>query len=101
VQQLLGLQQRHNQLGIDPVLPAGPQGLDGLEVQIELYGQPVAVRYRVGQLGHGPLAVRLNGVALALVPGSNRYRRAGVWVDNAALARPPDGDHHLLEITLA
>ena len=78
IQRLLGLTQQQHRLGIDPVLPAA---LDGLVVQLPLYGQRVSVRYSVGPLGHGPLAVMLDDAPLPLQPGHNRYRRPGVWLD--------------------
>jgi len=77
VQHLLGINQQQHRLGIDPVLSPA---LDGLAVQLPVYGHPLLVRYRVGVLGHGPLAVTLDGQPLLLVAGHNRYRRPGVWV---------------------
>ncbi|OYU73676.1 MAG: hypothetical protein CFE45_36670, partial [Burkholderiales bacterium PBB5] len=77
VQHLLGLNQQQHRLGIDPVLSPA---LDGLAVQLPIYGHLLRVRYRVGALGHGPVAVLLDGHALLTVPGHNRYRRPGVWV---------------------
>ena len=92
-QVLLGLVQQQHRLGIDPVLPAT---LDGLVVALQLYGHAVQVHYSVGVRGHGPLAVALDGEALALQPGHNRYRAAGVWVDAAVLrARLASGARQL------
>ena len=82
VQSLLGLQQTVQALGIDPVLPTT---LGGLRAELLLYGHPVQVHYQVGSAGFGPLAVALDGEALPLQPGHNRYRTPGVWVDAALL----------------
>ncbi len=79
---LLGLNQQQHRLGIDPVLPPA---LDGLVVQLPLYGHSVQVHYHVGPRGHGPLSVALDGQPLALQSGHNRYRQPGVWADAVAL----------------
>ena len=90
VQRLLGFTQQVHRLVVDPVLPPS---LDGLLATLQLYGEPVRVRYRVGPRGHGPLALRLNGQPLPFRRGHNRYRAAGAEVDIAdwrAAARPGD-----------
>ena len=97
LQRLLGLVARQDQLGIDPVLSPA---LDGLVVRLPLYGHPVDVHYRVGPLGHGPLAVALDGQPLALSPGHNRYRTPGVWVDAEPLRQRLAAGATRLHITL-
>lgn len=97
VQRLLGLEARHDRLGIDPVLP---RALDGLRAVVPLYGHAVAVRYRVGTRGHGPVEVALDGQPLACVAGHNRYRRAGVWTDAAALRARLDAGARELAVTV-
>jgi len=97
LQRLLGLIARQDQLGIDPVLSPA---LDGLVVRLPLYGHPVDVHYCVGPLGHGPLAVALDGQALALAPGHNRYRTPGVWVDAEPLRQRLAAGAVRLNITL-
>ena len=76
-------------LGIDPVLP---RALDGLHVRVSLHGRRVALRYRVGPLGHGPVAIRCNGRALALDREAHPYRIGGVVVPLHDLR---DGDNDL------
>ena len=97
LQRLLGLVARQDQFGIDPVLSPA---LDGLVVRLPLYGHPVDVHYRVGPLGHGPLAVALDGQPLALSPGHNRYRTPGVWVDAEPLRQRLAAGARRLHITL-
>ena len=97
IQRLLGLTQQQHRLGIDPVLAAP---LDGLVVQLPLYGQTVTVTYEVGPLGHGPLAVALDDESLPLQPGQNRYRRPGVWLDADLLRQRLAGGARRLHITL-
>ena len=88
-ERLLGLRLRHDAVGIDPVLP---RSLDGLHVRVLLHGRRVALRYRVGPLGHGPVAIRCNGRALALDREAHPYRIGGVVVPLHALR---DGDNEL------
>ena len=97
LQRLLGLTAHQQRLGIDPVL--SPQ-LDGLRVNLPLYGHGVDVHYRVGALGHGPLAVTLDGEPLTLQPGDNPYRQPGVWVDAAGLRDRLACGARQLQITL-
>ena len=99
IQRLLGLTVQADRLVLDPVLPAT---LDGLVVDLPLYGQPVQVTYRVGPRGHGLAAATLDGQPLALTPGHNRYRAPGAWVDarplQAALADGATARHLVLTI---
>lgn len=97
VQRLLGLNSQQHRLGLDPVLSPA---LDGLRLQLPLYGHPMALVYRVGPRGYGPQSVLLDGVPLATQPGHNRYRTAGVWLDAGDLrARLAAGARQLV-ITL-
>jgi CRISPR-associated protein Csx3 len=74
---LLGLRLRRSWLCIDPVLPAD---FDGLVTQLELENRVVAVRYRIGPLGHGPRTVKCNGQALAFDRQAHPYRTGGAVV---------------------
>jgi cellobiose phosphorylase len=74
-ERLLGLRLRHASLGIDPVLP---RALDGLQARVVLHGRAVALRYRVGPRGHGPVAITCNGRALQLEREPHPYRTGGV-----------------------
>lgn len=82
MQVFLGITVEHDAIGLDPVIPPA---LNGLCVELELIGRPVTVTYRIGQRGCGPVLVSLNGTALPMTRGSNRYRLAGVRVARAAL----------------
>jgi cellobiose phosphorylase len=97
VQALLGLRLHADVLGVDPVLPTA---LDGLRAELRLYGHAVQLHYRVGPLGHGPRSVTLDGEALALQPGHNRYRRPGVWIDAVLLRARLAAGATRLDITL-
>jgi cellobiose phosphorylase len=91
---LLGLRLRRSELELDPVLP---RSLDGLRATAEIAGRPVGVRYRVGELGFGPTALRLNGAGLPFARAENPYRVGGVRVAMGALReRLRDGANELL-----
>ena len=81
-ERLLGLRLRQASLGIDPVLP---RALDGLVVRLALPGRTLALRYRVGPRGHGPVAITCNGRALAIEREPHPYRSGGVVVPLSAL----------------
>ena len=57
-----------------------PRALDGLEARVTLHGRVVALRYRVGPRGHGPVAITCNGRAMALDREAHPYRVGGVMM---------------------
>ncbi|HSO64110.1 MAG TPA: hypothetical protein VLQ78_03325, partial [Ornithinibacter sp.] len=97
VHSVLGVRRRAGTVEIDPVLPTR---LGGLTATVPLAGGLLRVRYRVGDRGHGPSAVRLGGRDLAAVPTANPYRPGGLVLDLADLdaALRPGGDE--LEVLL-
>jgi len=94
VECLLGVRRRGAVLEIDPVLSPA---LDGLKATVPLDGTPLDLSFRVGQRGVGPVALALNGVALATTPLSNPYRPAGVAIDMALFTAgmKASGGNHL------
>jgi len=94
VESLLGVRRRGDLLEIDPVLAPG---LDRLQATVPLDGAPLDLTFRIGPGGVGPVALALNGVALASTPLCNPYRRAGVAVDMALVraAMSTSGRNHL------
>ena len=97
VHSVLGIRRRAQTVEIDPVLPAR---LDGLTATVPLAGGLLRVRYRVGDRGYAPSAVRLGGHDLPAVRAANPYRLGGLVVALADLdaALQPDGDE--LEVVL-
>ena len=97
VHSVLGIRRRAQTVEIDPVLPAR---LDGLTATVPLAGGLLRVRYRVGDRGYAPSAVRLGGHDLPAVRAANPYRLGGLVVALADLdaALQPDGDD--LEVVL-
>ncbi|MGV8967996.1 MAG: GH36-type glycosyl hydrolase domain-containing protein [Cellulomonas sp.] len=78
VETLLGVRRRGDVLELDPVLPAG---LDGLTASVPLDGLALHLTYEVGPAGCGPTAVLLDGAPLVTTVLTNPYRRAGVSID--------------------
>jgi 1,2-beta-oligoglucan phosphorylase len=74
---LLGLRLRRSSLCLDPVLPPS---LDGLVARTTLEDRAIAVRFRIGPLGHGPRSVTCNGRPLAFDREPNPYRTGGVVI---------------------
>jgi cellobiose phosphorylase len=88
-ERLLGVRLRPAALVIDPVLPAE---LDGLQARMELPGRTLALRYRVGARGHGPVAIRCNDQAVAVAREAHPYRAGGIVLPLHALG---DGDSQI------
>jgi hypothetical protein len=78
-----------------------PRALDGLAVDVELGGRPVRVEYRVSARGCGPVALTLNGVALAFEREANPYRPGGAVVSMAALRERLGASGNVLAVDLA
>ena len=64
VENFFGVRQRGARVEIDPVLPAG---LDGLTVTLPVAGGALTVRYAVGPVGSGPRELRIDGRVLDTV----------------------------------
>lgn len=94
---LLGLRLERDRLVIDPVIPAH---LDGLEAELTLAGQTLHVRYHIRGAGHGPTAVRLDGVALAFERGQSPYRTGAAEIPLGAFRTDQGSGRHRLEIEL-
>lgn len=88
VQCFLGFTIGRDHLVIDPVIPPS---LDGLEATLRIGGKAVAVLYRIGPKGCGPLSVNLNGEDLDFVHEANPYRAAGVRISRETIDRVMTG----------
>ena len=101
MRQFLGLRPRAAGMVFDPVMPSA---LDGLQLDVQLGEQRLALLYRVGPAGHGVQKVLLNGEALAFERQPNPYRCGAVLVPQAswqqALARTPTGQTPQLQLVL-
>ncbi|CAN2536067.1 1,2-beta-oligoglucan+phosphorylase [Methylocapsa aurea] len=67
----LGLTQEKSALVLDPAIPPS---LNGLRVEIELFGHDFEVTYAVDKVGRGPIGANLNGVDLPFLRRENPYR---------------------------
>lgn len=85
----LGIRREKSIVAFDPVMP---RALDGLRAGIELEGRKVALHYRVGAAGCGPIAVVLNGAALPFARDTNPYRVGAAEVSMASLLERLTGD---------
>jgi len=77
VERLLGVRRRGELVELDPVLPAG---CDGLVAEVRVAGLPARIRYTVGPEGSGVRRVVVDGYELTLTPLENPHRRPGVAV---------------------
>jgi 1,2-beta-oligoglucan phosphorylase len=92
LQCLLGMRLEKSSLVLDPVIPPS---LDGLQAVLNLAGRRVAVTYRIGSKGRGPVSVHLNGCQLDFVREPNAYRpgAARLAMDDLASRLTGNGDH--------
>jgi 1,2-beta-oligoglucan phosphorylase len=81
IRRFLGLSFEHETLAIDPVIPAA---LDGLRVQLKLFGHAVEVVYQIQGAGHGVSSIEVNHHALPLTFDSNPFRKGAARVSIAA-----------------
>jgi cellobiose phosphorylase len=97
VRRLLGVSFEHGSLMLDPVMPAD---LDGLKVQMQLYGRPVEVTYVVQPPGWGVREVLLNGQAMSFTHDANPYRRGAALIALAQVSAALQADSNELSITI-
>jgi cellobiose phosphorylase len=96
-ERLFGFRRGRSTLAIDPVLP---RALDGLALDVTLAERPVRVRYAVGEVGAGPVALELNGAPLPFEREPNPYRTGAALVAMAELAARLRPAENLLTISL-
>jgi cellobiose phosphorylase len=94
---LLGLRREATTLVIDPVLPPA---LNGLHVEIELFGKPFEIVYHVGGAGCGVNSLMLNGAPLTIERESNPYRVGGAAVERTTLQQRWIESANVLEVTV-
>ncbi|GAB2608973.1 GH36-type glycosyl hydrolase domain-containing protein [Pseudactinotalea suaedae] len=82
VECLLGLTRRGDALVVDPVLV--PE-LDGLQVTLPIWGVRARLRFHVGERGHGPSAVHVDGAAVPARREPHAYRDGGLRISRTEL----------------
>ena len=75
----LGVREEKTHVVFDPVMP---KSLDGLSARLDVYGRNLAIVYRVGKHGRGPIALTLNGMRLAFEREPNPYRSGAARVSS-------------------
>jgi len=81
VRRFLGVSIESDVICIDPVMPAT---LNGLQVQVLLFGSPVVIVYAVQGTGCGVGSVVVNGRSLPLTYAANPHRRGAARMDRKA-----------------
>ena len=94
----LGLRQEKSALVLDPAIP--PR-LNGLRVEVELFGFPFEVTYRVERVGCGPIAVKLNGDDLCFARRENPYRLGAAEIPIGAVLERITQGVNLMSIRIA
>jgi cellobiose phosphorylase len=82
VRRFLGLSIEAKAISLDPVMPAA---LNGLRVQLSLFGKRAEVIYDVKGAGCGVSEVTVNGQAVPLTHETNPHRKGAARVDRAVL----------------
>jgi cellobiose phosphorylase len=98
VRRFLGLDLEARSLRLDPVIPAA---LDGLRVELQLFGKPLEIEYSIQMAGCGVTAVELNGRRLDFVREDNVYRTGAALLAVDALRRRLNDSHNTLKVQLA
>ena len=97
VRRFLGLNQEHDALVIDPVIPAV---LSGLSASMIVYGKSVDVHYDVRSPGAGVAAVAVNGVQPKIELEPNPYRQGAARIARTDLLAAMTSDRNVLHITV-
>ena len=97
VRHFLGLSCESRVLRVDPVMP---QQLDGLRIEITLFGRRFEVSYRIRGRGCGVHAVLLNGQTLPFTCGANPHRRGAALVPRTELLQRAAAGHSALSIDI-
>ncbi len=94
MQCFLGLRLEKTALVIDPMIPAG---LDGLKISIRLLDKPFEITYQIRANGYAPATAILNGAQLDFTREDNPYRQGGIRIPlEALLSNITDDENQLL-----
>jgi cellobiose phosphorylase len=97
IRRFLGLDVQAGVLRLDPVIPAG---LDGLRIRTTLMEREIEVHYRVGPAGSGVKRVRLNGTLLKFTREANPHRNGAALVRMRAVLRQLLSGGNRLSVTI-
>jgi len=97
VRRFLGLNLEADALNLDPVIPAE---LDGLRVELELFGRSLEIAYEVKGTGAGVAAVSLNGQSLSFDREHNPHRPGAARVALDTLRAALKAKHSTMKVTV-
>ena len=97
VRRFLGIGREFDALIVDPAMP---RALDGLQVQMEVLGQRLRIRYGIRQHGCGVEAVRCNGRSLSISRDANPYRSGAARIATRELLEHLGPGDNVLEVTV-
>jgi cellobiose phosphorylase len=97
ITRLLGIRYRNKHLLIDPVMPFS---FDGLEVDYQILGKPVLIKYTVKNGNHSPKKIVLNGRALTYATERQSFRNGGAVLAIEGLKTILNDRSNILEIIL-
>ena len=97
VRRFLGLNLESDALSLDPVIPPT---LNGLRVDLELFGKPVEIVYEVRGRGCGVTTVEIDGKDLAFGREINPYRTGAARVPLAQLRSALSAKQSVLRVAV-
>lgn len=97
ITRLLGIRFEKNQLVLDPVMPFS---FDGVEVDYQLLGKPVLLKYKIKNHNHSPQKIILNGRALTFATEKQAFRKGGAVLAIEGLRPILKESNNILEIFL-
>jgi 1,2-beta-oligoglucan phosphorylase len=95
VRRFLGLNLEADALSLDPVIPAA---LDGLRVELELFGKSVEIAYELKGAGCGVRAVTINGTSVPFDREANPYRTGAARVAVTEVRRLLNEKHSVVKV---
>jgi cellobiose phosphorylase len=95
VRRFLGLNLESDALSLDPVIPPA---LNGLRVELELFGRAVEISYELGGAGCGVTAVTINSADVRFDREANPYRNGAARVPLDEIRRLLDRKHNEVKV---
>jgi cellobiose phosphorylase len=97
IRRFLGLSREGEVLRLDPVIPAG---LDGLRVTSSLAGRRIEIEYRIAAPGCGVKQILLNGSPVPFMLAVNPHRAGAAMVAMAAVLPQLHADANVLHVAV-
>ena len=97
VRRFLGLNLESDALSLDPVIPAS---LNGLRVELELFGRSVDISYELKGAGCGVTSVSINSTNVQFGREANPYRDGAARVPLDEIRRLLDRKHNVVKLAV-